>query len=153
MTETIGSELCDGSNSLFKKKKGLQYDIEIDRAIFHELDLSESLSSGMLKKRIENFLGRVIPPTVYYDHVDKMVREKDLKKNDTKERGKRSVFYSLNGEAKRAWKLNIHRINAECVPFRQIYERLFFYEFEGVPAFIIGSEQDFASIGIQYNER
>ena len=38
--------------------------------------------------------------------------------------------------------MNIHRINAECDLFRQIYERLFFYEFQGTPAIII-SEQDF----------
>jgi len=146
MTEIIDSELCvdyDGSNSLFKKKKGLQYDIEIDRAIFHELDSHISLSSGKLKECIENFLGRAVAPTVYYDHVNKMVSENDLEKNDTKERGKQSVFYSLNGEAKRAWRLNIHRLNPERDLFRKIYERLFFYEFEGVPAFIIGSEQDF----------
>ena len=65
-----------------------------------------------------------------------------MEKKDTKERGRQSVFYSLNKEAKRAWKLNIHRINAQCVLFRQIYERLFFYEFQGAPAIII-SEQDF----------
>ncbi len=143
MTESIRSEPCDNSNSLLKKKKGLQYDIEIDRAIFHELNLSESLSSGQLKKGIENFLGRAVASTVYYDHINKLVSENDLEKKDTKERGRQSVFYSLNGEAKRSWRLNIHRLNPEYILFRKIYERLFFYEFEGVPAFIISSEQDF----------
>ena len=129
-----------GSDSLFKKKKGLQYDIEIDRAIFQELNVQESLSSNQLKKRV---LGRKkVADSVYYDHVNKLVSKNDLEKKDTKERGRQSVFYSLNKEAKRAWKLNIHRINAECVLFRQIYERLFFYEFQGAPAIII-SEQDF----------
>jgi hypothetical protein len=142
MTESIRSEPCNNSNSLLKKK-GLQYDIKIDRAVFHELDLSESLSSGTLKKRIENFLGLIIPPTVYYNHVKKLVSENDLEKKDTKERGRQSVFYSLNKEAKRAWRLNIHRINPDSGLFRKIYERLFFYEFQGVPAFIITSEQDF----------
>lgn len=98
---------------LLKKKKGLQYDIEIDRAIFQELNLRESLSSGHLKKRIEKLLGRTVAPTVYYDHINKLVTENDLEKKDTKERGIPSVFYSLNKEAKRAWRLNIHRINAE----------------------------------------
>ncbi len=65
-----------------------------------------------------------------------------MEKKDTKERGRQSVFYTLNKEAKRASRLNIHRINAECLLFRQIYERLFFYEFQGTPAIII-SEQDF----------
>ncbi|MGC2575743.1 MAG: hypothetical protein WA364_29915 [Candidatus Nitrosopolaris sp.] len=88
-------------------------------------------------------MGRIVPPTVYYDHVNKLVSENDLEKNDTKERGRPSVFYSLNKEAKRTWRLNIHRLNPESVLFRKIYERLFFYEFEGVPAFIIPSEQDF----------
>jgi hypothetical protein len=149
MTQTIGSELCDGSNSLLKKKKGLQYDIEIDRAIFQELNLQESLSSGQplssgqLKKRIEKLLGRKkVADTVYYDHINKLVSGNDLEKKDTKERGRQSVFYSLNKEAKRTWRLNIHRINAECVLFRQIYERLFFYEFQGTPAIII-TDQDF----------
>ncbi len=54
---------------MLKKKKGLQYDIEIDRAIFQELNLQESLSSGQLKKRIEKLLGRTVADTVYYyDH-------------------------------------------------------------------------------------
>ena len=130
----------DGSDSLFKKKKGLQYDIEVDRAIFQELNVQESLSSNQLKKRV---LGRKkVADSVYYDHVNKLVSKNDLEKKDTKERGRQSVFYSLNKEAKRAWKLNIHRINAECDLFRQVYERLFFYEFQGTPAIII-SEQDF----------
>jgi hypothetical protein len=111
--------------------------------MLEELNLQESLSSGQLKNRIENLLGRTVAPTVYYDHINKLVSENDLEKKDTKERGIPSVFYSLNKGAKRAWRLNIHRINAEYVLFGQIYERLFFYEFQGTPAIIISSEQDF----------
>ncbi len=144
MPESSWSEQIGSANLPHKKKKGLEYDIDIDRAIFHELNLSESVSSGQLKIRIEKFLGRQsITPAVYYDHINKMLNERDLEKKDTRERGKQSVFYSLTKEAKREWKLNIHRLNPEHVIFRKIYERLFFYEFEGTPAFIISSEQNF----------
>jgi hypothetical protein len=120
----------------------LQYDLDLDGAIFHELDLFESISSGELKTRIDKSLGRTIVPSVYYAHITKMSDEHDIEKTDTGKRGKPSVFYSLTDEAKRKWKLNIHRLNPDSALFTKIYEKLLFYEFEGTP-FIISSEDDF----------
>lgn len=139
------SEPLSKSNHLYTPPKRREYDIEVDRTIFHELNLSESVSSGQLKKRIERHLGRKsITPAVYYEHLNRMVIENDLDKKDTKERGK-PVFYSLTEKAKREWRLNNHRLNKEHMLFRKIYERLFFYEFEHTP-FVISTEEEFCKV-------
>jgi hypothetical protein len=143
MTKTVSSRLHDSSNLLLsKKKKGLPYKINIDRAIFHELNLYESLGSSQLKSRIEETLGS-ITTSVYYDHIKRMVKEGDLEKKDIGIRGKPSVFYSLSKDAKREYRLNIHRTNPEHTLFRKLYERLLFYEFDESPPSIISSEGEF----------
>jgi hypothetical protein len=136
-----GFTLKSDFDSSHKKKRGLEYDIDIDLAIFHELDSAEFVNSKDLKTRINVYLGRTITPSIYYAHIKKMLDLYELKKTDIGERGKPSVFYSLTKEAKREWKLNIHRLNPEHMLFRKIYERLFFYEFEHTP-FIISSEDE-----------
>jgi hypothetical protein len=121
-------------------------EVAIDRAIFSELDSSESISSGELKIKIEKSLGRSISPSIYSSHVKKMLEIHDIDKTDTGLRGKPSIFYSLNKMTKREWRLNIHRLSPDQIKFRKIYEKIFLYELEGSPAFIISSKKDFDNL-------
>jgi len=116
-------------------------DINIDKAIIHELSKTHSISSGDLKSLVEKSLGRIISSITFSVHIKNMLQEGELAKDDTG-RGQK-VFYSITERLKRQLRLNLHRLQPQHTLFRKIYERLFLYEFWGTPAFIISSEQDF----------
>jgi len=101
---------------------GLKYDIDIDRAIIHQLAESELLSTGKLKEKIEMVLTRSINDRTYFNHLTRLVDKKILNKQDYGQRGKVSVFYSLTKETKMRIKLRLLKeIDPEAETFRKIY--------------------------------
>jgi hypothetical protein len=113
--------------SLYKpcSVNGLKYDQQIDIAIINELRNSEYISSWNLKRKIERALGRTINTRTYSDHLKRMVTDNLLKKNDTGERGKESVFYSVTEEAEKRLKLGILRVEPKHELFKDIFTNLF----------------------------
>jgi hypothetical protein len=113
-------------HSLYKPRfvNGLKYDEQIDIAIINELHNSEYIGSSSLKRKIERTLGRTINTRTYSDHLKSMVTDNLLKKNDTGERGKESVFYSVTEEAKKRLKLGILRIEPKHELFKEIFINL-----------------------------
>ena len=99
--------------SQWPAKNGLNYDKDIDSAIFSELFSSNLASSGELKRKIERVLNRKITLRTYYNHLKMLVSDNMLEKRDTGERGKRSVFYSLSADAKRRKRLHLLRTDPE----------------------------------------
>lgn len=76
-------------------------DINIDKAIIHELSKTHSISSGDLKSLVEKSLGRIISSITFSVHIKNMLQEGELEKNDTG-RGQK-VFYS--GKVEKAIKV------------------------------------------------
>ena len=87
--------------SIYPSENGLQYEVTIDIAIIKLLIDSDPISSGDLKRRIEQNLDTKIKPKTYYNHLNRLVNDNILHKKDTGVRGKPSVFYSLAEEAKK----------------------------------------------------
>ena len=106
-------------------------DINIDKAIILELSKTHSISSGDLKSLVEKSVGRIISSITFSVHIKNMLQEGELEKNDTG-RGQK-VFYSITEGLKRQLRLNLHRLEPQHTLFRKIYERLFLYEFWGIP--------------------
>jgi hypothetical protein len=119
----------------------LQYNGEIDNIIINELSMNEFISFLELKKRVERSLSRTLSFQTYSDHLKKMIKDKILNKKDTYERGK-PVFYSLSDDAKRQRQLNLLGVSPKQILFRNIYEKIFFYEIYHTPLKVIGSEQE-----------
>jgi len=101
------------------------YDNKIDDAIYNYLSRSESLGSTEMKSKLEGSLGRKISYDTYSAHIKTMVKEKDLLKLDTGERGKKSVYYSLSKGAKQKRDLRILRVHPERESLEKIYANLF----------------------------
>jgi hypothetical protein len=101
------------------------YDNKIDNAIYNYLSRSESLGSTEMKSKLEGSLGRKISYDTYSAHIKTMVKEKDLLKHDTGERGKKSVYYSLSKGAKQRRDLRILRVHPERESLEKIYANLF----------------------------
>ena len=115
--------------SRFPSENGLQYEVAIDVAIIKLLIDSDPISSGDLKRRIEETLDRKIKPKTYYNHLNRLVNDNVLNKNDTGVRGKQSVFYSLAEEAKRRIELNLLRVFPGYGTIKHMY---FYLIFEGI---------------------
>ena len=113
-------------HSLYKSRSvnGLKYDEQIDIAIINELHNSEYIGSSSLKRKIERTLGRTINTRTYSDHLKRLVTDNLLKKNDTGQRGKESVFYSVTEEAQKRLKLRILRIEPKHKLFKEIFINL-----------------------------
>src|SRR5215208_2213611 len=105
---------------------GLQYDEQIDVSIVGELDSSIEISSGNLKRKMEKRLNRAVNSKTYSAHVKRLEKENIVYKRDTRQRGTKSVFYSLSKEAEKKRFLRIIRTDLECNSFIRIYTALFF---------------------------
>lgn len=82
---------------------GTKYDSKIDDAIIFVLSNSDPLPTGELKRRIENILDRSVPSRTYYIHLELMIQDGLLCRNDTGKRGtKDTVSYSLSEAAKKS---------------------------------------------------
>jgi DNA-binding PadR family transcriptional regulator len=112
--------------STFPSENGLQYEVAIDIAIIRLLIKYDSISSGDLKRRIEETLDRKIKPKTYYNHLNRLVNDNVLNKKDTGVRGKPSVFYSLTEEAKRRIELQLLRIFPKYGTIKHMYFHLIF---------------------------
>jgi hypothetical protein len=107
------------------KKTKRQYDNKIDIIIYDLLTKTESLGSNEMKSKIEESLGRKISFDTYSIHAKRMVKEKDLLRHDTGERGKKSVSFSLTEGAKQRRDLKILRVHPEYKSLEKIYANLF----------------------------
>jgi DNA-binding transcriptional ArsR family regulator len=112
-------------SSDFRQKKSSKYDVEIDKMIIEVLDECKiSKKSSELKYQIEKLLGRTISPDTYSVHINKLMREKIVKKDD-KGRGK-EIFYSISEYGKKLKKLKLLRTDQNHEEFKEIYANLFF---------------------------
>lgn len=107
-------------------ENGLDYDREIDVAIFTVLSSSSVVSSGELKRKIEGILNRRINRQTFYNHLKMLVKDSLLNKQDSGERGKQSVFYSLTDETKRRKKLHLLRTDSDYGLVKHLYAHLLF---------------------------
>ena len=107
-------------------ENGLDYDREIDLALFNVLSSSSVISSGELKRKIEGILNRRINRQTFYNHLKMLVKDGLLNKQDTGERGKQSVFYSLTDETKRRTKLHLLRTDPQYALVKHLYAHLIF---------------------------
>ena len=112
--------------SIYPSENGLQYEVTIDIAIIKLLIDSDPISSGDLKRRIEQNLDTKIKPKTYYNHLNRLVNDNILHKKDTGVRGKPSVFYSLAEEAKKRIKLQLLRIFPSYGTIKHMYFHLIF---------------------------
>ncbi|MFZ0511543.1 MAG: hypothetical protein WAM14_08050, partial [Candidatus Nitrosopolaris sp.] len=108
-----------------RKQSKREYDNKIDSAICDCLSRSESLGSNEMKLEIEKSLGRKISYDTYSAHIKRVVKEKDLIKYDTGERGKKSVYLSLSEGAKQRRDLRILKVHPERESLEKIYANLF----------------------------
>lgn len=114
------------SSSNLRQEKSYKYDIELDKMIIKVLDEHKSSKkSGELKYQIEKLLGRTISPDTYSAHMNNLIIEKILVKDD-KGRGK-EILYSLSGYGKKLKELKLLRTDQEQEKFKEIYANLFFY--------------------------
>ena len=116
----------NASQSLNCRQKSSKYDIEIDKITIEILDDCKlSKRSGELKDQIEKLLGRIISPDTYSAHLNNLIKERIVIKDD-KGRGK-EILYSLSEYGTKLKKLKLLRTDEEQEQFREIYANLFFH--------------------------
>jgi DNA-binding PadR family transcriptional regulator len=115
--------------SQWPEENGLNYDKDIDSAIFSELSYSDTVGSGELKRRIESVLHRTVNRRTYYNHLRTLSDDGLLDKKDTGVRGKQSVFYSLSPDAKRRKRLHLLRTDRRYDMAKHGYANLLFRYF------------------------
>lgn len=112
--------------SNFRQIKSSKYNVKIDKIIIEVLyEYEISRKSGELKYQIEKILCRTISPDTYSAHMNNLIKEKIVIKDD-KGRGK-EIFYSLSEYGKKLKKLKLLRSDPDQDQFREIYANLFFY--------------------------
>ncbi|MGN6631022.1 MAG: hypothetical protein ACTHKP_02120 [Nitrososphaeraceae archaeon] len=112
--------------SNFRQIKSSKYNVKIDKIIIEVLyEYEISRKSGELKYQIEKILCRTISPDTYSAHMNNLIKEKIVIKDD-KGRGK-EIFYSLSEYGKKLKKLKLLRTDPDQEQFREIYANLFFY--------------------------
>jgi DNA-binding transcriptional ArsR family regulator len=133
MTEsTIGKSINMNGNTAsrhysddYNSEDNSNYDTSIDIAIINSD--CRSVSSGELKKRVEQILGVTIPPSIFSRHIKKMLSQNELIKDDTGKRGEKSVFYSLTEVVKKRRELRLLRLDKKQSLFKKIYTNLFLH--------------------------
>lgn len=111
--------------SNFRQIKSSKYNVKIDKIIIEVLyEYEISRKSGELKYQIEKILCRTISPDTYSAHMNNLIKEKIVIKDD-KGRGK-EIFYSLSEYGKKLKKLKLLRTDPDQDQFREIYANLFF---------------------------
>jgi hypothetical protein len=103
------------------------YDSSVDQCIISELLSQDRITSGKLKKEIEIKLNRKLSPDVFYPHLNKMVSNKELVKEDQGRGG--HVYYSISEVTKKQRQLRILKMDDKQAIFKKIYEKIFLYDF------------------------
>lgn len=108
----------------------MQYNKKVDEIIVSVLLQNERMSYLKLKGEVEKIIypkqdHRHLSKSVYKFHIDQLLKDKVLHKEDDGKRGK-EVYYSLTKAAKKKRQLNLLGIDPKQTLFRQIYADLFF---------------------------
>ena len=103
---------------------GIKYYADIDIAIVNQLSNCESVYSSELRRTIEESLGRKVPFSTFSIHIKRMLKENILQKNDTLQRGKKSVSYAMTEVARKLNQLRLLRTDPQYDQFKKIYAYL-----------------------------
>jgi DNA-binding HxlR family transcriptional regulator len=116
----------DALQSLNCRSKSSKYDLEIDKTIIEILDdLNINKKSGEVRDQLERLLGRAISPDTYNAHLNNLIKEGIMIKDD-KGRGK-EIVYSLSEYGRKLKKLKLLKTDKDQELFREKYVSLFFY--------------------------
>jgi DNA-binding transcriptional ArsR family regulator len=107
------------------KNKKCQYNLDIDRAILDEFDVCQLISYGELKRRVEKSLSRNLSYSTFTAHLQRMLNEKELKKDEKRVDGVDKVLYSVTEETKKRGQLRLLRIDPKHEVFKEILTNLF----------------------------
>ena len=125
----------------------MQYNKKVDEIIVSVLLQNERMSYLKLKGEVEKVIypkqdDHYLSKSVYKFHIDQLLKDKVLHKEDDGKRGK-EVYYSLTKAAKKKRQINILGIDSNQILFRNIYADLFSSEMTSSHSYMIDNLDNF----------